>query len=259
MHPQFHVIREQRNTLSVGETRDAHVMFHFHSQIEICLITEGEVEVWINDNRKVLKAGGLSVALSHDAHRYQSVSSSRSIYLIIPTNLCSEFLSVFQDRQIRNPFLQDRQLFDLLLSCYDQLNANPNEITARGYVYVILGALLDRLETEPRSAPIDPSFSTKILLYISQNFREDLSLASIAAAMGYNPSYLSRAFKNCFQIGLSRYITMVRLREAVQLMKESNKSVLACALESGFRSSRTFYRAFCEEFHCTPKEYLSST
>ena len=259
MYPQFHVYREQSNTLAVGETRNANVMFHFHSQIEICLITEGAVEVWINDNRKILNAGELSVALSHDAHRYQFVSPSRSLYLIIPTNLCTEFLSVFQDRQIRNPFLQDPQLFDLLLSCHAQLQLQPNEITTRGYVYLLLGALMDRLETEPRRAPVDPSFTTKILLYISENFREDLSLTSIAAALGYHPSYLSRAFKNCFQIGLSRYITMVRLREAVQLMKEGEKSVLACALESGFRSSRTFYRAFCEEFHCTPKEYLSST
>ena len=105
---------------------------------------------------------------------------------------------------------------------------------------------------------MDPGFSAKILLYISQNFREELSLSSIAAAMGYNPSYLSRAFKNSFQIGLNRYITMVRLREAIQLMKDGSKSVLACALESGFRSSRTFYRAFYEAFHCTPKEYFSS-
>jgi AraC-like DNA-binding protein len=33
-------------------------------------------------------------------------------------------------------------------------------------------------------------------------------------------------------------------------------TVTAAALESGFQSLRSFYRAFQAEFGCTPREYL---
>ena len=52
---------------------------------------------------------------------------------------------------------------------------------------------------------------------------------------------------------------MLRLRETVLLMRAGKMSITACALESGFGSMRSFYRAFREEFGCTPKEYFAST
>ena len=69
--------------------------------------------------------------------------------------------------------------------------------------------------------------------------------------------YNSRYFKNCFGIGLSRYITMVRLKNALMLMHEGKNTLTYCALESGFNSLRTFYRVFNEEFNSTPKEYIN--
>lgn len=48
---------------------------------------------------------------------------------------------------------------------------------------------------------------------------------------------------------------MVRLKNALMLMHEGKHTLTYCALESGFNSVRTFYRAFSEEFDCTPKEY----
>ena len=54
-----------------------------------------------------------------------------------------------------------------------------------------------------------------------------------------------------------KYLTIVRLKNALMLMYEKKHSITYCALESGFSSVRTFYRAFSEEFACSPKEYIS--
>ena len=103
----------------------------------------------------------------------------------------------------------------------------------------------------------DPAPASRILLYINEHYTNPLTLASIAAELGYNASYLSRCFKNFFHIGINRYITLMRLRKAVLLMQKK-KNIATCAYESGFNSVRTFYRAFWDEFQCTPKEYLSN-
>ena len=41
------------------------------------------------------------------------------------------------------------------------------------------------------------------------------------------------------------------------LLKDEKNTHTFCALESGFNSVRTFYRAFKKEFGCAPQEYVS--
>ena len=130
-----------------------------------------------------------------------------------------------------------------------------NPVRKKGLIYMILGIITDNLKFEEKSESINIDLLTKILMYINDNFIRDISLSSVASELGYNKSYISRYFKECLGIGLNRYITMVRLRNAVMLMNDDKNTVTYCALESGFNSSRTFYRCFAEEFGCTPKDY----
>jgi AraC-like DNA-binding protein len=117
---------------------------------------------------------------------------------------------------------------------------------------------MESLSFEPISTSIEQQLSSRILFYVNENYKNDISLGSIAAYFGYNPSYISRYFRSCFNVGLNQYITLVRLKYAIILMTESQNSVTYCAFESGFNSMRTFYRAFYNEFKCTPKEYLGN-
>jgi len=94
------------------------------------------------------------------------------------------------------------------------------------------------------------------LIYLNENYKSDLSLSSVAAKFGYNASYVSRLFKNNFNIGFNHYLNVIRLKNAVLLMQENKHSITYCALESGFNSMCTFYRAFYEEFGCKPKDYM---
>ena len=121
---------------------------------------------------------------------------------------------------------------------------------------MILGIILDSLRFEDVRETIDADLSTKILMYVNDNFTKNISLASVSAELGYNKSYISRYFKRSFCIGLTSYITMSRLKNALMLMHEGKNTLTYCALESGFNSVRTFYRAFSEEFNCTPGEYF---
>lgn len=258
MQPQFLVKREQKNKLDYGDSRSANVPLHFHSAIELRIITEGEMEVWINDRRRVLKVGELSVALSYDAHAYRSREGSASCYLIVPTDDCREFLAALGDRRPGNPFISDPATFETVLQCHHAMQKSSNSLQLQGYLNVLLGTLLEQFSPELQEIKKDPDLSTRILLYLNEHYKTDLTLPDLAAALGYNPSYLSRFFKANFQISFNRYLTMLRLREAVLLMKEPQNTIAFCAYESGFSSIRTFYRAFCEEFHCTPKQYRST-
>ena len=258
MEANFLLKRELVKELAYGRDGFPNFPVHFHSHIEIYLIRSGAVEVLINDQRKVLRGGEISVALSYDAHGYRTVEQGEALYLIIPTTYCSELLPFLTNTRTHMPFIDDPATYQTVLDAMEKICDGTDEISRRGYVYIVLGAILNQLPIDEQQNAPTHGFSSEILIYISQHFREELTLAMVARVFGYHPSYLSRIFRQKFGISFGKYLTMLRLREAVLLLRTEKMNVTECAMESGFGSMRNFYRAFREEFGCTPKEYFDT-
>ena len=254
MQANFLLTREMNNRLVCDVVRSPLVGHHFHSHIELYLIKSGRIEILINGNKKVLGAGEISVALSYDAHSYRTVGPSEAIYLIIPLEYCGEFLPLISSKRLPSPFINDEKTCETVRAAMEGLISGGNEITRRGFIYSILGAVFDRMTDADEPTP--DAFSPKILIYLSRNFKDEITLESVAREFGINPSYLSRSFRETFGISFIKYLTVLRLREAVILLRSGKFSVTECAYESGFGSMRSFYRAFHDEFGCTPREYL---
>ncbi|MBE6602122.1 MAG: helix-turn-helix domain-containing protein [Ruminococcaceae bacterium] len=259
MQSRFLLTRELNNQVECCRLHSPLFYPHFHSNLEIYLILSGEIEVLVNDQKKILGVGEFSVALSYDTHGYRTPKEAEAIFLSIPTSFCEEFLSLLSTRCLPSPYLNDPKTYETVQGAMEALLRENNEISRRGLLYVILGAVFDQMTPNTDGVSLaNHSFSAEILIYISRHFKEDLSLSQVAKEFGYHPSYLSRYFRKTVGIPFVRYLTMLRLREAVLLLRTENQTVTSCAMESGFGSMRSFYRAFYEEFGCSPKEYLSA-
>lgn len=255
MRAKFGIERERHNKLYYKSYTNDKGAFHFHSQIELYFVDDGEMEVVVGNRRRTLQGGQMSVALSYDPHAYKTPEHSRSSVLIIPPYVCPQFIAAMQRKKVTAPFITDTVT---VAKIKEHFNAIPhsNKIEQLGHIYVILGIVMDSVGLAEVDDPIEPELSSQLLFYINENFCRDISLASMAAEFGYSQSHLSRCFKSGFGIGVNRYITIIRLKNAVLLMHKKQHSITYCALESGFSSMRTFYRAFHDEFGCSPKEYL---
>ena len=259
MQPIFNIDRERDNNLFFKEYKNDKGILQFHSQIELYFVDEGEMEAWINGHYRLMRAGEMSVALSYDSHSYKTPVKSKSSALIIPPELCEEFMSITKGKRATNPFITDPAVLKRIKECLAGLRRQGiNKIEQLGYVCVILGIVLDNIFLEPTHEANDPTLSSKILFYINENFKTGISPSEIASHFGYSQSYISRYFKSCFNITLIKYLTVVRLKNAIMLMREGKHSTTYCSLESGFSSMRTFYRAFYNEFGCSPKEYFTN-
>lgn len=260
MQAKFNIDRERHNKLFYKEyTCDACVI-QFHSHIELYFVDEGEMDFVVNNHHRVLKAGEMSVALSYDTHAYRTPEFSRSSVFIIPIYMCESFVNATKHKKTSCPFITDKQTVKRIKSYISELKEEGvNEIMQLGYIHIILGLIMNNVFFESSDRPVDAELSSRLLFYINENFKNDLSLSTVAAEFGYNKSYISRYFKSCFNIGFNQYLAAIRLKNALLLMNEKKHSFTHCALESGFTSMRTFYRIFENEFHCSPKEYLSKT
>ncbi|MBP1988652.1 response regulator transcription factor [Paenibacillus eucommiae] len=99
----------------------------------------------------------------------------------------------------------------------------------------------------------------KVHEYIESNISDDISLIKLAEYVHFNPSYLSRLYKQITGNGLSDYITEFRNMKAKELLKDSHLKVQEIAMELGYNSALAFIRFFKKQNQMmTPQEYRSS-
>ena len=77
MQAEFLLQREFNNKLEYGRSATPTYRLNFHSQLEIYVIHSGEVEILINDQRKILRGGEMSVEESFDRALEELTSAKR--------------------------------------------------------------------------------------------------------------------------------------------------------------------------------------
>lgn len=94
----------------------------------------------------------------------------------------------------------------------------------------------------------------RICIYIEENLDQDLSLVRLADVIHFNPSYLSRLFKQERGINLSEYIEDMRVRQAKELLRGELKVAEVGSL-IGYVTPQSFTRVFKKWTGTTPQEY----
>lgn len=94
-----------------------------------------------------------------------------------------------------------------------------------------------------------------ICLYIEENLTQDLSLVRLSDVIHFNPSYLSRLFKQERGINLSEYIEDMRIRQAKDLLKRGELKVAEVGSLIGYVTPQSFTRVFKKWTGTTPQEY----
>ena len=186
MQPRFYIEREREQDVFYKEYTNGTGYFGFHSPIELYFVNEGQMEVVINNQKRVLSENQMSVALSFDAHTYKTIEESKSCVLIIPTYMCEEFIAGIKHKRILNPYICNEEAVIKIKEYVKELNKpDVNNIMKRGYIYIILGLVMQNLSFVDSQEALDPELSSRILFYINENFSKDITLASIAAEFGY--------------------------------------------------------------------------
>jgi len=91
--------------------------------------------------------------------------------------------------------------------------------------------------------------------YIEEHLEEDLSLVRLARRFHFNPSYLSRVFKQESGMNLSEFIEKARLRKAKEMLAQDGLRINEIGVKVGYESPHSFTRFFKKSTGTTPQEY----
>lgn len=91
--------------------------------------------------------------------------------------------------------------------------------------------------------------------FVKENIAGELSLVRISESVNYNPSYISRIFKQINGINLFDYINKIRIEKSMDLLEKTSDNIQNIAKAVGFDSSQYFATFFKKRTGMTPQEY----
>lgn len=91
--------------------------------------------------------------------------------------------------------------------------------------------------------------------YIQAHLAEDLSLNDIANQLGMSQYYFCHLFKRSTGMSPHQYLIQQRIERAKQLLKQSERTVTAIALECGFANQSHFARCFRQYTGMNPNQF----
>ncbi len=91
--------------------------------------------------------------------------------------------------------------------------------------------------------------------YIEAHYQRNITLEEIAEEVGLSSYYLSKLFKEHFQITFVEYVTHTRLTKAKDLLLDDRISLKEIALTIGYKDPNYFSRVFKKETGLSPSEY----
>ena len=95
----------------------------------------------------------------------------------------------------------------------------------------------------------------RVLKYIDEHFTENISLSSVAAALGIHPVSVSRIMSASTGTTFNKHLQSTRCLFAERLIRQGELSFSEISYEAGFGSIRSFNRVFFEIHGLTPGEY----
>jgi len=86
----------------------------------------------------------------------------------------------------------------------------------------------------------------EITAFLAAHYTESLQVEDIAKAVDLNPRYMMRLFKNSTGLTIWEYLLRLRIAHAQQQLISTESKMIDVAMDCGFDSLSSFYRAFHE-------------
>jgi two-component system response regulator YesN len=113
--------------------------------------------------------------------------------------------------------------------------------------------LLTALFNERRQSVARPIRNA--MKYIQENFMEPLTLDTISAVAGFNPSYFSALFKKECGMSFVEYLSEVRIKKSKNLLKETDLSIAEICSMVGYQDVKHFNKTFKKISGVSPAEF----
>lgn len=153
-------------------------------------------------------------------------------------------------KRIASPFIKNEKVLDeainkIPIRSQEQIEAFA-EIVDICAKYI---TMTNRIESKKKNIAME------IKKYVSENFRDDISMDDLAELFQYSKSTLNRYFQIQYGTTIHQYIIACRISASYELLEDPQISIQETAYQCGFKDANYFIKVFKNIQGYTPKEY----
>ncbi len=250
---------------------------HWHEEMEIIYVCEGEVSVSLRNSEYVMKSSDIMLVHPQTIHAIKQYNDSSARYFNIlfrfsllesgPKDICREkYLEPIYNRELLMPeyLTEDHPLHGELEPLIKKLLVDPRrqreseELMIKSRVLEIMYRILpycDKADKDSANEDIVFEKLKRSLSYLEEHYSENLTIERMAAVSNYSESHFSKLFKQLTGDSFTQYLKNYRLETALSRIRNEKTKISQIAIECGFSNLSYFSRAFNEKFKISPSEY----
>ena len=245
---------------------------HYHSEIELLLVTQGCVSVQIENETYHLEENEGLLIEPNRLHMILADNSKNGnqtqhfIAVVFDYHFLCSHHDIIYSKYIQ-PLLEGQLQLSSKLSvevCQAILKINQAyHASLFGCELFIKEQLLHSLhlmvQTATPATTSIPNSKNKIVRetidYIETNYDQPITLQNLADHVHISKEYLCRIFSQMSQVSPITYLNRFRIQQSTNLLLETDKSITEIAHQCGFNHSSYFNKLFLAYMNCTPSEY----
>lgn len=249
MFYQFnHSLRSDYLVKEYGENFDFPA--HLHGAFEFVTVFSGKMYVTLDGVEFSIRKGEGALIFPNQVHSLKG-EECRHMLLIFTPDLVKAYYSPLSDKiPAKNQFSPSESI----ISSFNSLTDSASIIEKKGLLYSLC-AEFDKSAEYISSDKGDKNLLRVIFKFVENELLNDCSLKTLAEKTGFSYFYLSRYFKTLVGISYNDYVNQCRINNACYLLTNTDKTVLECAMDSGYGSLRSFNRNFIAITGSTPGDY----
>lgn len=246
------------------------VVNHWHNSLELIYISQGKMDVGVNDKTYTLLEGDLLLINSANLHYTQVYDPITVNYTLqIPYSLLKTHIPDYDFIHFQGPnqdgmlsgTSQHKLLCQHIVELQELLHKQEfgYSVKYNSILFDIIHILLCNYSIYRNSAEIRRDEwrherNSQIINYVNTHYAQPITLEDGASILSLNTEYFCRYFKKNFGKTFIEYVNSVRLSHIHDDLLNTNLSVSKLLELHGFTNYRTFIKMFRAAYGCTPAE-----
>ena len=238
---------------------NAGVKSHTHPYFHMILILQGQDQFFVANHPLTLNEGQCIIVPPETDHTYANSANVNTEHLELKFTITNPAMHA-RILRVSGQVLENElanTLFKHILHEY-ATQCNPADDAPAAYLTALLHALTedDRHQSPRQFTYVDASscsiLAQRVIHYLESHYAEDISLDTLATALGYNKTYLCGVFKKDTDLTILDCLNTIRIRRAAELIVYSDHSLSQVSELCGFSSVSHFNRVFLKYVGATP-------
>ncbi len=248
------------------------IQHHWHEEFELIFVVSGTFQVNVDFGQLELSEGQSIFINAGRLHSGSGIGSEACIIKSVvfhPKVIYGDTSSVLFQKYVYPLTLKNSLNYcmltpqtTLLIESFFEISDDDNyalEFTIRENLTKILLYIL--FENKKTTFELDNkqikmlSRLKKMLSFIEKNYASNITLCDISSSAEIKESECLRCFKNILHTSPIKYMIQFRLEQSANLLKTTELTITAVAMQCGFSDVSYYTKCFKERYDCTPSKY----